>query len=69
MSKYNVVADYGEYQIVEPIDWNLEKAKARDRRNRKKKQEREEIIGAWIGSFFGVLFCIGMLLYYFCIGY
>lgn len=66
---YRKICTYCGNEILERLteaeQWELD----RKRRNRKKKQEREEIIGAWVGSFFGVLFCIGMLLYYFCIGY
>lgn len=60
MKKYRVVANYGEYDVVEPIDTSLSK---RENRCRKIKQEREVNVAAvYIGLIAGAMFLLSLFL-------
>ena len=67
--RYQIIASFRDYEVIEPIDWSRERMKERDRRNRKRKRKREEEVSAWAYSIGFLAIAIFLCAHYFIFGY
>lgn len=66
---YRKIATYQGNDILEKLTESEQYEFDRRRKNRKRKENRETEVGAWIGSFIAVSFFIGIFIVYIVGGY
>ena len=66
---YRKIATYQGNDILEKLTESEQYELDRRRKNRKRKEDRETEVGAWIGSLLTVCFFIGIVVFYIVGGY